>query len=214
MTKIYGRFDGVVQIDTGKKHRKIYCADCNVRIWFKDGTVVLVGYPKDGMDIWFIRIEKCGRASHTLQHCHNRDDENNSDVLCINSPVLDYELVERIATTKKKDDTGMTLDEYQFAAQRTAQITNNTRDKIINGCMGLNGEAGECIDLLKKHLYQGHPLDKEKLMDECSDVLWYVAELAAGLGYSLEEVARHNIGKLKKRYPDGFDPERSIHRKE
>lgn len=108
----------------------------------------------------------------------------------------------------------MNMNEYQQLAQRTAQITTNKRDKIINGCMGLNGESGECIDLLKKHLFQGHPLDRDKLIDECSDVLWYVAELATGLDISLEKVAEHNIEKLRNRYPDGFDPERSIHRNE
>ena len=106
----------------------------------------------------------------------------------------------------------MTLNEYQHQAQRTVQITTNMTDKIINGCMGLNGESGECIDLLKKNLYQGHPLDREHLIEELGDVLWYAAELAAGLNCPLEEVAARNIAKLRKRYPDGFDPERSIHR--
>lgn len=108
----------------------------------------------------------------------------------------------------------MTLNEYQALAQRTAQITKTGKDKIVNGCMGLNGEAGECIDLLKKHMFQGHPLNVEKLIDECSDVLWYVAELATGIGVTLDSIARHNIDKLRKRYPDGFSAERSINREE
>lgn len=108
----------------------------------------------------------------------------------------------------------MTLNEYQDLAQVTAQITDIMEDKVINGCMGMNGEAGECIDLLKKYLFQGHTLNKEKLMDECGDVLWYIAETAKGLGYTLDEVAEHNIAKLKARYPEGFDAWHSIHRKE
>lgn len=108
----------------------------------------------------------------------------------------------------------MTLNEYQEQAQRTAKITTSKRDKIINGYMGLNGEASECIDLLKKHMFQGHSLNKLKLMEECGDALWYVQELANGLGYTLEEVALYNLDKLKSRYPEGFTPERSIHRKE
>ena len=106
----------------------------------------------------------------------------------------------------------MTLNEYQELAQRTVQITNDSTNKIRNGCYGMNGEAGECIDLLKKHEYQGHSLDVEKMIEECGDVLWYVAELATGLGVTLEDVARGNIAKLRKRYPYGFDPGRSIHR--
>lgn len=108
----------------------------------------------------------------------------------------------------------MTLNEYQELAQRTARPDATGMDKITNGCMGMCGEAGECIDLLKKHLQQKHALDTEKLLDECGDVLWYVVELATGLGVSLETVAQHNIGKLRKRYPDGFSPERSINRVE
>lgn len=106
----------------------------------------------------------------------------------------------------------MHMNEYQKLAQRTCNITGTTADKLLNGCMGLNGEAGECIDLLKKHLFQGHELDREKLIEELGDVLWYCAELAAGLGVGLEEVAQRNVDKLRRRYPDGFDPERSVHR--
>ena len=76
------------------------------------------------------------------------------------------------------------------------------------------GEAGECADLLKKHRHQKHDFDREKLLEETGDVLWYVAETAAGLGATLEEVAQRNIDKLRGRYPDGFDPQRSIHRPE
>jgi NTP pyrophosphatase (non-canonical NTP hydrolase) len=78
--------------------------------------------------------------------------------------------------------------------------------------MGLNGEAGECIDIFKKYFYQGHELDKEKLIDELGDVLWYIAETCTGIGVTMEEVAKRNIEKLRKRYPDGFEVERSVNR--
>lgn len=105
----------------------------------------------------------------------------------------------------------MTFDEYQALAQRTSS-TETKPDKLLNGLMGLNGEAGECIDVLKKYYFQGHELDEQKLVDEISDVLWYCAELAAGLGVGLGDIARHNIDKLVRRYPDGFDSDRSINR--
>lgn len=107
----------------------------------------------------------------------------------------------------------MTLNEYQKAAERTSGNLSY-EDKIRNGCYGLNGEAGECIDILKKHEFQGHPFDGNKMLDELGDVLWYVAQTASGLRVSLEDVAQHNVDKLKQRYPDGFDAEKSIHRKE
>ena len=100
---------------------------------------------------------------------------------------------------------------YQKLAQRTSANTNN-QNRIENGLMGLNGEAGEAIDILKKHKFQGHDLDKDKLIDELGDVLWYIAETCQGLEVSMEEVARRNIGKLYKRYPDGFEVDKSINR--
>ena len=103
----------------------------------------------------------------------------------------------------------MTLNEYQVLAQRTC---NDYADKLLNGCMGMCGEAGECIDIMKKHCMQGHTLPADKLAEEIGDVLWYVAEAAAGLSMSLEEVAVLNIAKLRARYPQGFDSERSINR--
>lgn len=66
----------------------------------------------------------------------------------------------------------------------------------------------------KKVEFQGHAFDPVKLVDELGDVLWYIAQTATGLNITLEDVAQHNVEKLKKRYPNGFDVERSIHRPE
>jgi len=82
----------------------------------------------------------------------------------------------------------------------------------MNGVMGLNGEAGEVIDLVKKWQYQGHCLEFDKIIDECSDVCWYLAEIAEALGCTIDDFFDHNVEKLMKRYPDGFRPERSINR--
>ena len=111
----------------------------------------------------------------------------------------------------------MRMNEYQKLARRTSN-TNGPElasyDKLINGVMGLCGEAGECIDVVKKMMFQQHELDTDKLIEELGDVLWYCAELASGLGISLEDVALINVEKLKKRYPEGFDAERSRNREE
>lgn len=105
----------------------------------------------------------------------------------------------------------MNFNEYQELAQRTSN-TKNYRDKINNGVMGLNGEAGECIDIVKKWTYQGHSLDVDEFCEELGDVLWYVVECATGVGLRLEDIAINNIEKLLARYPEGFDAERSINR--
>ena len=110
----------------------------------------------------------------------------------------------------------MTPNEYQEACLRTeptdAKFSGTTR--LENGLMGLCGEAGEAMDILKKFLFQGHGLDKEHLAKELGDVAWYLAVSADTLGYGLEDIFQMNIDKLKARYPDGFDADRSINRAE
>lgn len=108
---------------------------------------------------------------------------------------------------------GMTLMEYQKAAQRTSNtITSDA--KIENGLFGLAGEVGELCDAWKKHRYQGHDFDRVHMIRELGDVLWYVVELARGLDATLDIVAKANIEKLKARYPEGFEAGRSMHREE
>ena len=106
----------------------------------------------------------------------------------------------------------MTINEYQKNALRTANKTLNSFHQLENGIMGLNGEAGECIDILKKHLFQGHKLDKEHIAKELGDIAWYLALSAEAIGYDLETIMQMNVDKLRARYPDGFDTEHSIHR--
>ena len=106
----------------------------------------------------------------------------------------------------------MTLNEYQQLALTTLNPALSKKDVLINGVMGLCGESGEAIDIVKRHLAQGHELDREHLIKELGDVAWYLAETAFALDVSLEEVCQRNIDKLKARYPEGFSAERSIHR--
>lgn len=106
----------------------------------------------------------------------------------------------------------MTLNEYQALAQRTARHDMCKADHVFNGVLGLSGEVGECADLIKKKYYQDGRNIYLKLLEELGDVLWYTAELAAGMGWTLEEVAQTNIDKLKARYPEGFSADRSLHR--
>lgn len=107
----------------------------------------------------------------------------------------------------------MTANEYQSRAMRTLNPALNERDVLINGVMGLCGEAGEAIDLVKKHLAQGHPLEKERLAKELGDIAWYLAETATAIGYDLDTVLLMNLDKLQARYADGFETERSLCRK-
>ena len=108
----------------------------------------------------------------------------------------------------------MTINEYQNLALRTLNPALSGKDVLINGVMGLCGESGEAIDLVKKHLHQGHPLDREGLINELGDIAWYLAETARALDVDLETVLRRNIDKLRRRYPGGFGAEESINRRE
>lgn len=108
----------------------------------------------------------------------------------------------------------MTINEYQQLAMTTLNPALSKKDVLINGVMGLCGESGEAIDLVKKHLAQGHELDRDALVKELGDIAWYLAETAYALDVPLETVLKMNIDKLKKRYPDGFCHSRSVCREE
>lgn len=108
----------------------------------------------------------------------------------------------------------MTPNEYQTEALRTASGMNQDVPMIVNGVLGLCGEAGECADMVKKNLFQGHELDTVHLAKELGDVAWYLAVAAYSIGYDLETVFQMNVDKLRNRYPNGFEAERSLHRQE
>lgn len=95
---------------------------------------------------------------------------------------------------------------------RTANPGLKPIEQLTNGVLGLTGEAGECADLVKKHLYQGHDLEVAHIIKELGDCCWYIALCAQALDTTFEEIMELNIAKLQTRYPDGFDTERSIHR--
>ncbi|MCB9520811.1 MAG: nucleoside triphosphate pyrophosphohydrolase family protein [Myxococcales bacterium] len=103
---------------------------------------------------------------------------------------------------------------YQALAARTARHENSALDRLTNGALGLGGEGGEVVELVKKHRYHGHVLDTAALSKELGDVLWYLSELCSASGLSLDDVAEQNIQKLRDRYPDGFSETRSKERPE
>ena len=106
----------------------------------------------------------------------------------------------------------MELNEYQRLAMRTLNPELDERDVLINAVMGLCGESGEAIDIVKKHLAQGHELDRAALAKELGDIAWYLAEAATVLGLGLDEVCQANIDKLRERFPEGFSSADSIAR--
>ena len=95
---------------------------------------------------------------------------------------------------------------------RTASAKTK-KDMLYHGVFGLTSEAGEVAGLLQK-VYQGHDLDDEHLIKELGDCMWMIAEICTSKGFNLDDVMQTNIDKLKARFPNGFEVERSLHRKE
>ena len=108
----------------------------------------------------------------------------------------------------------MKINEYQELAMTTLNPKLSKREVLINSVMGLCGESGEAIDIVKKWMAQGHELDRERLAKELGDIAWYLAEAATALDIPLEEILKANIEKLKKRYPEGFETRCSVTRLE
>ena len=108
----------------------------------------------------------------------------------------------------------MEINEYQNEAMRTASGMNyENHSMLINAALGLCGESGEVADIVKKATFQGHELDVEHVAKELGDVAWYLAVGARAIGYDLETIMQMNVEKLRARYPDGFDTDKSQHRK-
>lgn len=108
----------------------------------------------------------------------------------------------------------MTIKEYQDLAMKTVNPELDKNKMLINSVMGLCGESGEAIDIVKKWYAHGHELDVEHFKKELGDIAWYLAEAATAIGVNLEDIFEANIEKLKKRYPEGFESRKSIDRSE
>lgn len=111
----------------------------------------------------------------------------------------------------------MNADAYQTAAARTlidrpdAEYSDHEIMLVWNA-LKLNGEAGEIAELIGKGVFHQHGIDRDKLIKELGDVLWYVAALCTKLDVSLSEVMERNIAKLKERYPNGYNSADSVAR--
>ena len=104
-------------------------------------------------------------------------------------------------------------NEYQKLAERTIDEHMTVIDKERHALYGMSAEIGELHGIHQK-CYQGHQYDPEHAKKELGDLLWFIAEYCTAHGWWLEDIMYMNIDKLKARYPDGFDAEKSLHRKD
>lgn len=107
----------------------------------------------------------------------------------------------------------MRMNEYQDLAARTINTNLDSWQMSFHALHGMVGEIGEIHSLYQK-TYQGHEMKSAHIKKELGDLLWFVAEYCTAMGWDLDDVARMNIDKLKARYPEGFDADKSLHRKE
>lgn len=170
------------------------------------GLKVLSQYGEQGPEIW--EIIKDEVIADTLYYMagHNKKSLDRDSLALIIGKIIFARL------------SAMTPNQYQKLAMKTCSLIDrkdNSIPMLNNAMLGLCGEAGECADIVKKHLYQGHDLDKEHIAKELGDVAWYLAEAAEAIGCDLNYILQMNIDKLRARYPDGhFDAERSLNRVE
>lgn len=114
---------------------------------------------------------------------------------------------------KPKHPDIITPDYYQRLSRRTQNDMLTEQGKLLHALHGLSAEVGE-IHSIFQHAYQGKPVSKEKVIDECGDLCWFLCELLDTFNVDFSDVLKYNIDKLRKRYPEGFDTERSEKRHE
>jgi NTP pyrophosphatase (non-canonical NTP hydrolase) len=112
----------------------------------------------------------------------------------------------------------MELNDYQERAKETIVYPQRTLSDssmgasyetgVLYNALNLASEAGEVSGVIAKAIRKSVAINNTKLIDEISDCLWNIAVLADELGYTLDEVAQHNIDKLHKRKVEGTLKER------
>jgi NTP pyrophosphatase (non-canonical NTP hydrolase) len=106
----------------------------------------------------------------------------------------------------------MTTNEYQQEVKRTMPKLLAKESELAMLAMGVADEAGEFLGHIKKVLFHGHDDDRGHVIEELGDIAWYLFNIMNYYGLTIEEVMEGNVKKLRKRYPRGFDKERSRNR--
>lgn len=110
-----------------------------------------------------------------------------------------------LVTDPDREDMGVT------ARVIKARLTVDD-GRLLHAVMGLVTETGELMDALKRKLIYGKGIDRVNVMEECGDLLWYIALALDACDYTIEEAMERNITKLKKRYPDGYSDTNALNR--
>lgn len=122
------------------------------------------------------------------------------------------ELAMRTNDGKSSDRVIKKIDDNSFVSGEDLIIPDV--GGVLNGCLGLAGEAGETLDMIKKWIFHEKDLDMEHFKKELGDVMWYMAMICKSMEIDLDEILQMNVDKLIARYPDGFDTVRANNRAE
>ena len=114
----------------------------------------------------------------------------------------------------KVPDAASIMSIYPALVLHTINHNLTEEQQLANAAMGMCGELGEVEDILKKHQFQGHELDRDHLIEELGDLVYYITLLMCLVDYNMADTMFNNMDKLMRRYPNGFSAERSIHRDE
>ena len=106
----------------------------------------------------------------------------------------------------------MQTDHFTKDVIRTVNKTLEPNEHLTNAALGLTGEAGEVAEIVKKAMFQGHSLNRDKIAEELGDVMFYVAYMADTIGMTLDQIMSQNVAKRRNRYPDGFSVQKSVNR--
>ena len=107
----------------------------------------------------------------------------------------------------------MEIFEYQKLAYRTMNHDLTWKEQGKHALHGMVSEIGELHGIYQK-TYQGHEFNEEHAKKELGDLMWFIAEYCTAHGWELDDICQMNVDKLKNRYPDGFEADKSLHRKE
>lgn len=128
---------------------------------------------------------------------------------CLGYVVASVSFLMSIASEYVKLATRTESNNFQEIASR---ISDEKMLRLLHASMGLETETGEFVDPLKKYIFYGKEFSKLRLVEELSDIMWYLAIACDTLDIDLEQVLQLNIQKLKERYPERFDADRAINR--
>lgn len=106
----------------------------------------------------------------------------------------------------------MSFEEYQRQAYSTIKPHDSEDMEKVDWALGLAGETGEVVELIKHNIMHKEPIDKAKLAKELGDICWYIAALCEVYGIKMDIVAELNIAKLAHRHNGGYSKEGSADR--